>query len=104
MQCKKCKSCPKLSFPKLIIIDKIRKETKRNTKKKREKEASKRSAKRFGFVFFSLVAIICWYMGLQKLNEDVTTGAIMVLSGAVITGVLVGLVILKIMNAMKKNK
>ena len=34
MQCKKCKSCPKLSFPKLIIIDKIRKETKRNTKKK----------------------------------------------------------------------
>lgn len=72
--------------------------------KKREKEASKRSAKRFGFVFFSLVAIICWYMGLQKLNEDVTTGAIMVLSGAVITGVLVGLVILKIMNAIKKNK
>lgn len=43
MQCKKCKSRPKLSFPKLII-DKIRKETKRkhtHTQKKKGIEIKK---------------------------------------------------------------
>lgn len=35
MQCKKCKSCPKLSFLK-FIIDKIGKETKRKHQKKKK--------------------------------------------------------------------
>lgn len=45
MQCKKCKSCPKLSFPKLIIIDKIRKETKRKHQKKKKKKERDRNKK-----------------------------------------------------------
>ena len=44
MQCKKCKSCPKLFFPKLII-DKIRKETKRKHQKKKKKKERDRNKK-----------------------------------------------------------
>ncbi len=67
--------------------------------KREEDENFNRNLKKVGFVFLAMVAFACWTAGpLQLLEGNTVVGAIGILVGAVITGILIALGIRKIID------